>query len=204
LVGLHYSGVLALHALGEPSDLGVVQEWFGASAEQFARLSRISSATASSSTPSTAGIRPPAAFAASLGARSGEDYDRYYRLLYYAARLRRPGSSSRRGVRRIQHRPPWAPTNGTGRRPIDVPATTPIADSTTGMRFTALPTGAPGWIVPDGLRDRWTLRLGDSATPRPWLAELGRVDFFFRQHAHGALTREFVSVWPRLAAGACC
>ena len=211
LAGLHYSGVLAaLHTLGEPSDHGVMQEWFGASAEAFTRLER--DLVGDAEFFDAIDRRHQAVRGVPLrllGARSGEDYDRYYRLLYYATRVTRPEVVVETGVfdgfstailLKALHE------NGTGQLcSIDMPATTPIADSTTGMRFTSLPPGCtPGWIVPDELRDRWTLRLGDSGTLLgPWLAELGAVDVFFHDSMHTAahMTQEFRAVWPRLTAG---
>lgn len=59
----------------------------------------------------------------------------------------------------------------------------------------------PGWLVPDVLRTRWTLILGDSKKELPKLFEqLTAIDMFYHdaEHSHEAMEREFKSVWPVL------
>lgn len=69
----------------------------------------------------------------------------------------------------------------------------------------ALPSGkGPGWIVPDDLRGRWDLRLGDSRVLLPeLLSSLERVDIFFHDsdHAKAAMLFEFEAALPRVRAG---
>ena len=88
---------------------------------------------------------------------------------------------------------------------VDLPARTPARSSTDKMVFDALPAGAdPGWLVPDALRARWTLRLGASAhVLAPWLAELGTIDIFFHDSLHTAANMlwEYSTAWEALAGG---
>ena len=55
-----------------------------------------------------------------------------------------------------------------------------------GEENAVVPEGkAPGWLVPERLRERWTLILGRSQEKLPeLLAELGRVDLFFHDSEH--------------------
>lgn len=61
-----------------------------------------------------------------------------------------------------------------------------------------------GWVVPDELRARWDLRLGDSKELLPQLLEeLGRIDLFFHDSTH---TREHILwelelAWPYVRPG---
>ena len=68
-----------------------------------------------------------------------------------------------------------------------------------------LPQGkAPGWLVPERLRGRWELRLGDARTLLPaLLEELGEVGFFFHDSLHTRVHMlfEFEAVWPYLSPG---
>jgi hypothetical protein len=62
----------------------------------------------------------------------------------------------------------------------------------------------PGWIVPDRLRDRWTLREGRSQSELPeLLVELETVDWFVHdsEHTVSCMLFEFESVWERLSPG---
>ena len=62
----------------------------------------------------------------------------------------------------------------------------------------------PGWLVPEDLRDRWTLTLGDSRDTLPSaLEEIGDVDFFFHDslHTRDHMLFEFETVWPALSPG---
>lgn len=59
----------------------------------------------------------------------------------------------------------------------------------------------PGWLVPEELRSRWTLILGDSKKELPaLLARLKKIDIFYHdaEHTHEAMEREFKSAWPVL------
>ena len=68
-----------------------------------------------------------------------------------------------------------------------------------------LPEGrTSGWIVPDSLRGRWKLQLGDSRKLLPGLLEtLGRVDIFLHDsdHSYEAMSFEFEQAFPRLESG---
>jgi predicted O-methyltransferase YrrM len=68
-----------------------------------------------------------------------------------------------------------------------------------------LPEGrTSGWIVPDSLRGRWQLRLGDTRKLLPdLLATLGQVDLFLHDsdHSYENMLFEFEQALPRLAPG---
>lgn len=58
-----------------------------------------------------------------------------------------------------------------------------------------------GWIVPDSLRPRWSLRTGKSQRTLPTLLdELGTIDFFLHdsEHSHPCMTFEFELAWEYL------
>ena len=66
------------------------------------------------------------------------------------------------------------------------------------------PGKEPGWAVPDELRHRWDLRLGDARELLPKaLAELGSVGLFFHDslHLREHMLFEFETAWPYLADG---
>lgn len=66
-----------------------------------------------------------------------------------------------------------------------------------------LPSGRrTGWIVPDSLRSRWTLRLGDARTLLPELLDtLDSVDVFLHDsdHSYEHMVFEFERALPKLA-----
>jgi hypothetical protein len=66
----------------------------------------------------------------------------------------------------------------------------------------ALPENkTPGWIVPEKLRHRWTLRLGDAKEELPrLLAELKEIDMFYHdaEHTYEAMCREYSQAWAYL------
>jgi len=68
-----------------------------------------------------------------------------------------------------------------------------------------LPQGrTSGWIVPDSLRGRWKLQIGDTRKLLPeLLATLERVDLFLHDsdHSYEAMVFEFEQALPRLAYG---
>ena len=68
-----------------------------------------------------------------------------------------------------------------------------------------LPSGrSPGWLVPDELRGRWRLHLGESREILPALLDmLDRVDIFLHDsdHSYEGMSREFGQVLPRLLRG---
>lgn len=54
------------------------------------------------------------------------------------------------------------------------------------------PTSGPGWLVPDRLRHRWKLRLGDARDLLPYVAANNApVDLFFHDSDHSADHQEF-------------
>ncbi len=103
--------------------------------------------------------------------------------------------------------------NGTGHLySIDLPAETVAVDDEPDReshRFT-LADGQThqqyevGYIVPDFLRDRWTLTLEDSRTALPALMEkLGTIDFFYHDslHSYDHMKFEFETSWPHIKDG---
>lgn len=68
-----------------------------------------------------------------------------------------------------------------------------------------LPEGKqPGWIVEEGLRGRWELRVGDAAELLPpLLKELKTVDMFLHDslHTYDHMMFEFRAAWPHLRGG---
>jgi predicted O-methyltransferase YrrM len=62
----------------------------------------------------------------------------------------------------------------------------------------------PGWLVPDELRHRFEVTLGDTReTLGPALGRLGEIDLFFHDSLHTArhMLFEFRAAWPHLRAG---
>lgn len=62
----------------------------------------------------------------------------------------------------------------------------------------------PGWLVPDHLRERWTLVLGRSQEELPPLLEsLGTIDSFMHdsEHSFDCMWFEFTSAWAALREG---
>ena len=68
-----------------------------------------------------------------------------------------------------------------------------------------LPEGLDtGWMVPDRLRARWRLTLGDARDELPPLLDnLGQLDLFFHDsdHSYRHMTWEFNSAYPRIRPG---
>jgi predicted O-methyltransferase YrrM len=66
------------------------------------------------------------------------------------------------------------------------------------------PGSEPGWLIPQDLRDRWTLVLGRTQDELPPLLErLGTVDSFMHdsEHSFECMWFEFNEAWPRLREG---
>ena len=62
----------------------------------------------------------------------------------------------------------------------------------------------PGWLVPDELRHRFEVTLGDTReTLGPALGRLGEIDLFFHDSLHTArhMLFEFRAAWPHLRSG---
>ena len=68
-----------------------------------------------------------------------------------------------------------------------------------------LPHGCdPGWIIPDSLRDRHALHLGDAKVLLPkLLGDLGKIDIFFHDsnHSYAHMRWEFQNAWPAIKEG---
>lgn len=89
---------------------------------------------------------------------------------------------------------------------IDLPAYKTIEDSTHKMKETSLPANClPGWLVPDSLKKRWRLVLGDSKKLLPELLsrEYPKIDIFFHDSLHTFEYQyfEYATAWPHLSEG---
>ena len=88
---------------------------------------------------------------------------------------------------------------------IDLPATATIIGSTDGMKETKLPPDCiPGWSIPDYLRDRHNLILGDSKEILPELvAQYSPIDIFIHDslHTYEHMYFEYKTAWPNLSDG---
>lgn len=61
----------------------------------------------------------------------------------------------------------------------------------------------PGWIIPDDLRDRWSLTIGLSQEKLPnVIADLDTIDLFLHDTKASILDEELDIVWSKLAEGA--
>lgn len=61
-----------------------------------------------------------------------------------------------------------------------------------------------GWVIPDHLKQRWHLVVGESVRLLPGLLkELGPVDVFFHdsRHTYRTMMKEYTIVWPHLDEG---
>jgi hypothetical protein len=100
--------------------------------------------------------------------------------------------------------------NSTGRLySVDLPE---MAGDTEGSRQfwsgkggAVVPPGRPsGWLIPEGLQDRWTLSLGRSSEVLPELLErLGKIDLFIHDSEHSFENQffEFRLAWQHLRPG---
>ena len=88
---------------------------------------------------------------------------------------------------------------------VDLPAVDTIHLSTSGMRETVLPPGlSPGWVIPDSLRHRHRLELGDSRELLPEILQsLQSVDIFLHDslHTFDHMSFEYSTAWPHLRDG---
>ena len=88
---------------------------------------------------------------------------------------------------------------------IDLPAVHAIQYSTSGMRETVIPPGlSPGWVIPDSLRHRHRLELGDSRELLPDILESsGALDIFMHDslHTFDHMLFEYSTAWPHLRDG---
>ena len=120
--------------------------------------------------------------------------------LYVAVRAVKPGMIVETGVASglsSAHILRALAANGTGTlHSIDLPNV---------QQGSVLPKGrTSGWIVPDSLRGRWKLHLGDTRELLPdLLGTLGRIDIFLHDsdHSYEAMSFEFEQAFPRLEYG---
>jgi len=89
---------------------------------------------------------------------------------------------------------------------IDLPAIHEIPDATDRIRGgSSLPKGCdPGWLVPEYLRERYRLRLGDSKELLPsLLRQYGKIDVFLHDslHTYEHQWFEYRTVWPHMVEG---
>ena len=66
------------------------------------------------------------------------------------------------------------------------------------------PGSEPGWLIPQALKDRWTLILGRSQEELPPLLDrLGAVDIFMHdsEHSFDCMWFEFNAAWPAITPG---
>ncbi len=88
---------------------------------------------------------------------------------------------------------------------IDLPAREPIRGSTDRMSNSILPEDcSPGWIVPNYLRHRYRLVLGNSRELLPkLLAEYSPIDIFFHDSLHTFDHQyfEYTTAWPQVSEG---
>jgi hypothetical protein len=62
----------------------------------------------------------------------------------------------------------------------------------------------PGWLIPDPLRERWQLILGDSNVELPkLLSTLPKVDIFYHDgdHSYETMIKEFAWAWEKIPSG---
>ncbi len=136
-------------------------------------------------------------------------YEDWWELLYLAVRFARPGVVFETGVFDGQSSAVVLQAlddNGAGQLiSIDLPATSTIGGSTQCMLEASLPAGcAPGWAIPDRLRSRQRLVLGDSKEWLPrLLAEHPRIDIFFHDslHTYEHMYFEYSLAWRHLPEG---
>lgn len=88
---------------------------------------------------------------------------------------------------------------------IDLPTVEAIEGSTHRMPEVCLPPGfAPGWVIPDRLRGRHRLELGDSMQLLPAVSNRHpTIDIFFHDSLHTFQHQhyEYSVAWPHLAQG---
>lgn len=66
------------------------------------------------------------------------------------------------------------------------------------------PWGKSGWIVPDSLRSRWELRIGDSKRLLPSILDrTGKIQVFLHDslHTYDHMMWEFETAWPHITNG---
>ena len=100
--------------------------------------------------------------------------------------------------------------NGAGKlHSIDLPEHTDTVydqdDFWEGKKGAAVPKDkAPGWVIPDELRERWELELGRSQDElQRLLHRLGAIDFFLHdsEHSPECMSFEYQAAWKHLRSG---
>lgn len=208
---LNHSKVFAfLHQVLEPSDYEWLKACFGISRAEFDQLER----DLVRDIPFQEHLEKR--FAAIRGRQihllaphRAADYNPQDRLLYYCVRIQAPnlaldtgvldGFSSAFILKALRD-------NDQGYLcSIDLPAYTAIRESSAGMDFGRLPQECePGWIIPEELRDRWSLRTGPSQNLLlPWLEELQTIDLFYHDslHTYSHMMWEYTTAWSHLREG---
>jgi hypothetical protein len=89
---------------------------------------------------------------------------------------------------------------------IDLPAYESITESThTSPYITHLPSGCePGWVIPEYLKDRWQLHMGDSRDLLPSVVNKEKnISLFFHDslHTYSHMMYEFETIYPALNQG---
>jgi hypothetical protein len=85
---------------------------------------------------------------------------------------------------------------------IDLPNHEAVVDSLDRLQRNILPSGhQPGWLIPESLRKRWKLYLGDAKILLPEVMEtLKEVDIFIHDslHSYEHMMFEYKTAWPYL------
>jgi predicted O-methyltransferase YrrM len=130
-------------------------------------------------------------------------------LLYYLIRLSKPRCVLETGVFRGLSTAfilAGLSDNRAGQlHSIDLPSAKYTVTSSGNVYSSPLGSGEePGFAIPNSLRERWTLHLGDSRKLMPeLLAKLKTLDLFYHdsEHTYKMMTWEFETVLPSLASG---
>lgn len=83
---------------------------------------------------------------------------------------------------------------------IDIPAEAGLRS----MSASLPPELSPGFLIPETLRQKWTLILGDTREHLvPLLQRLGTIDVFYHDsdHTYEHMMWEYTSAWPHLSSG---
>ena len=137
-------------------------------------------------------------------------FEGWREFLYLAIRFRKPNLVLETGVFDGQSSAVMLQAlcdNGAGTLvSVDLPAAQEaIPKSTDTMRETTLPPNCqPGWVIPEYLRERHRLVLGDSKSILPrLLAEYSKIDVFLHDSLHTFEHQywEYTTAWPHLSDG---
>ncbi len=133
----------------------------------------------------------------------------WVQLIYVLVRLKRPGIIVETGVFDGESSATFLQALRDNQKgtliSIDLPAVNPIEGSTQCMTETSLPPGCePGWIIPDYLKNRHELLLGDSKELLPVVFEKHpHIDMFMHDSLHTLKHQlfEYRLAWPHLQPG---